>query len=75
MKKLLAVILTAAMLSLVLAGCGKSAPGAAEAPKSEEPKAEAPAPAYGVRPVIAVRNAREHNLRHLDVGQLVHLQE
>ena len=29
--------------------------------------AEAPAPAYGVRPVIAVRNAREHNLRHLDV--------
>ncbi|MBO7410978.1 MAG: excinuclease ABC subunit A, partial [Ottowia sp.] len=29
--------------------------------------AEARPPAYGVRPVIAVRNAREHNLRHLDV--------
>ena len=29
--------------------------------------AEARPPAYGARPVIAVRNAREHNLRHLDV--------
>ena len=43
MKKMLAVILTAAMLALVLSGCGKSAPEAAEAPKAEEPKTEAPA--------------------------------
>ena len=43
MKKMLALILTAAMLALVLGGCGKSAPAATEAPKAEEPKAEAPA--------------------------------
>ena len=45
MKKMLAVILTAALLALVLSGCGKSAPAATEAPKAEEPEAEAPAEA------------------------------
>ena len=43
MKKMLALILTAALLALVLGGCGKNAPAAAEAPKAEEPKTEAPA--------------------------------
>ncbi|MCR5577572.1 MAG: sirohydrochlorin cobaltochelatase [Oscillospiraceae bacterium] len=44
MKRTLALILTAAMLALTLAACAKAAPAATEAPKAEEPKAEAPAP-------------------------------
>ena len=42
MKKLIAMLLALVMV-LSLAACGASAPAPTEAPKAEEPKAEAPA--------------------------------